>query len=120
MAFEYVTNVGEQKIIQYTNLVSALFLFSIAFYSYSIHISFAWIFMVLSIGLAVIGSCVGKLQRAFFKAFIKKEVNQKNNNERTYLFSKEGVDITTELGTTHNYWSSFVSRGEIDHYIYLM
>ena len=81
--------------------------------------SWAWIFLLLSVGAAVLGLSAEKFQRAFITAIINKEVQQ-TNNEREYLFSKEGVDITTELGTSHNYWSSFVSRGEIENYIYLM
>ena len=109
----------KKKVIKYTNLVSAFFLFSIAFYSYTIHISWAWIFLLLSVGATVLGLSAEKFQRAFMTAIIDKEVQQ-TNNEREYLFSKEGVDITTELGTAHNHWSSFVSRGEIENYIYLM
>ena len=41
-------------------------------------------------------------------------------SERKYVFSKEGVDIVTEIGVTHNYWNSFVSKGEIENHIYLI
>ena len=30
------------------------------------------------------------------------------------------MDIVTEIGVTHNYWNSFVSKGEIENYIYLI
>lgn len=43
------------------------------------------------------------------RAIINKE-KQKMNNERKYVFSKEGVDIVTQAGATHNYWSSFVNK----------
>ena len=42
------------------------------------------------------------------------------SSERKYLFSKDGVEIVSEIGVTHNYWSSFVSKGEIENYIYLI
>lgn len=53
------------------------------------------------------------------RAIINKE-KQKMNNERKYVFSKEGVDIVTQAGATHNYWSSFVNKGEIENHIYLV
>ena len=112
-------SIGKDRIIKYTNLVIAFFLFSIVFYAYSMSISFAWIILLLSIGFAVLGLSIEKFQRAFMKAAINKE-EQHMNGKREYLFSKEGVEITTELGTTHNHWSAFVRRGEIENYIYLL
>ena len=34
------------------------------------------------------------------------------------LFIRE--DIVTQAGATHNYWSSFVNKGEIENHIYLV
>lgn len=107
------------RVIKSTNLVSAFYIFSIAFYLYLFHISYAWIFLLLSIGFAVLGLSAEKFQKAFVKAIINKE-KQKMNSERKCVFSKEGVDIATELGVTHNYWSAYVSKGEIEKYIYLI
>lgn len=107
------------RVIKGTTLVSAFYIFSLAIYSYLFHISFAWIFLLLSIGFAALGLSVEKFQKAFMKAVINKE-KQEMISERKYLFSKEGVDIDTEIGVTHNYWSLFVSKGEIENYIYLI
>lgn len=107
------------RVIKGTTLVSAFYIFSLAFYSYLFHISFAWIFLLLSIGFAALGLSVEKLQKVFMRAIINKE-KQKMNSERKYVFSKEGVDIDTEIGVTRNDWSSFVSKGEIENYIYLI
>lgn len=107
------------RVIKGTTLVSAFYIFSLAFYSYLFHISFAWIFLLLSIGFAALGLTVEKLQKVFMRAIINKE-KQKMNSERKYVFSKEGVDIVTETGATHNYWSSFVSKGEIENHIYFV
>lgn len=60
-----------------------------------------------------------KITKVFMRAIINKE-KQKMNNERKYVFSKEGVDIVTQAGATHNYWSSFVNKGEIENHIYLV
>ncbi len=112
---------GNKKIFQCINLVSALFMFSIAFFAYSVQLSSAWIYLMLSLLFIIVGLSCGKIQRAFFRGITEKSGNQtKFSQKREYLFSKEGVDILSELGRTHNYWSSFVSRGEIEHYIYLM
>ena len=92
------------RVIKGTTLVGAFYIFSLAFYSYLFHILFAWIFLLLSIGFAAIGLSVEKLQKVFMRAIINKE-KQKMNNERKYVFSKEGVDIVTQAGATHNYWS---------------
>ena len=81
--------------------------------------SFAWICLLLSSGFAALGLNVEKIQKAFMKAVINKE-EQNMNSERKYLFSKEGVEIVSEIGVTHNYWSSFVSKGEIENYIFLI
>lgn len=74
---------------------------------------------MLSIGFAALGLSVEKIQKAFMKAVINKE-EQKRNRERNYVFSKEGVDIDAEIGVTHNDWNSFVSKGELENYIYLI
>ncbi len=107
------------RVIKGTNLVSAFYIFSLAFYSYLFHISFAWIFLLLSIGFAALGLSVEKLQKVFMRAIINKE-KQKMNSKRKYVFSKEGVDIVTETGATHNDWNSFVSKGELENHIYLV
>lgn len=107
------------KVIKGTTLVSSFFIFSLAFYSYLFHISFAWIILLLSIGFAALGLSVEKIQKVFRKTIINNE-KQKMNSERKYVFSKEGVDIVTEIGVTHNYWNSFVSKGEIENHIYLI
>ena len=99
--------------------MSAFYIFSLAFCSYLFHISFAWIFLLLSIGFAALGLSVEKLQKVFMRAIINKE-KQKMNSKRKYVFSKEGVDIVTETGATHNDWNSFVSKGEIENHIYLV
>lgn len=100
-------------------LVSAFYMFSLAFYSYLFNISFARILLLLSIGCATLGLSVEKFQRVFMKAIINNE-KKKIKSERKYVFSKDGVDIFTENGLTHNYWNSFVSKGEIENYIYLI
>ena len=119
MHLSSLKTIKTNKVIKGTTLVSAFYIFSLAFYSYLFHISFAWIFLLLSIGFAALGLSVEKLQKVFMRAIINKE-KQKMNSERKYVFSKEGVDIVTETGTTHNYWSSFVSNGEIENHIYLV
>ena len=81
--------------------------------------SFAWICLLLSIGFAALGLSVEKIQKAFMKAVINKG-EQKRNRERKYVFSKEGVDIDAEIGVTHNDWSSFARKGELENYIYLI
>lgn len=105
--------------IKGTTLVSAFYIFSLAIYSYLFHISLAWIFLLLSIGFAALGLSVEKFQKVFMKTIINIE-KQKINSEQKYVFSKEGVDIVTEIGFTHNYWNSFVSKGEIENHIYLI
>ncbi|MDO4445994.1 MAG: hypothetical protein Q4C97_10710, partial [Bacillota bacterium] len=107
------------RVIKGTTLVSAFYVFSLAFILYLFHMSFAWIGFVLSIGFAAFGLSVEKFQKTFIKAIINKE-EQKMSSERKYLFSKDGVEIVSEIGITHNYWSSFVSKGEIENYIYLI
>ena len=87
------------RVIKGTTLVGAFYIFSLAFYSYLFHILFAWIFLLLSIGFAAIGLSVEKLQKVIMRAIINKE-KQKMNNERKYVFSKEGVDIVTQAGAT--------------------
>ena len=119
MHINSLKTIKTNKVIKGTTLVSAFYIFSLAFYSYLFHISFAWIFLLLSIGFAALGLSVEKLQKVFMRAVINKE-KQKMNSERKYVFSKEGVDIDTEIGVTHNDWSSFVSKGEIENYIYLI
>ena len=111
---------GRKTQIRYTNLVAAFFMLSIAIYSFSLHISFAWIFMVLSICLTIMGISVGKFQKSLYTAVLNKEYSTDNNNERSYIFSREGVDISSELGISHNFWNAYLYRGEIEHYIYLM
>ena len=107
------------RVIKGTTLVSAFYIFSLAFTLYLFHMSFAWIGFVLSIGFAAFGLSVEKFQKTFIKASINKE-EQKMSSERKYSFSKDGVEIVSEIGITHNYWSSFVSKGEIENYIYLI
>ena len=107
------------RVIKGTTLVSAFYIFSLAFTLYLFHMSFAWIGFVLSIGFAAFGLSVEKFQKTFIKASINKE-EQKMSSERKNLFSKDGVEIVSEIGITHNYWSSFVSKGEIENYIYLI
>ena len=107
------------RIIKCIILVSAFYMFSLAFYSYLFNISFARILLLLSIGCATLGLSVEKFQRVFMKAIINNE-KKKIKSERKYVFSKDGVDIFTEIGLTHNYWNSFVSKGEIENYIYLI
>ncbi len=119
MHLSSLKNIKTNRVIKGTTLVSAFYIFSLAFYSYLFHISFAWIFLLLSIGFAALGLSVEKLQKVFMRAIINKE-KQKMNSERKYVFSKEGVDIVTETGTTHNDWSSFISKGEIENHIYLV
>ena len=119
MYLSSLKNIKINRVIKGTTLVSAFYIFSLAFYSYLFHISFAWIFLVLSIGFAALGLSVEKLQKVFMRVIINKE-KQKMNSERKYVFSKEGVDIATEMGVTHNYWNSFVSKGEIENHIYLV
>lgn len=119
MYLSSLKNIKNNRVIKGTTLVSAFYIFSLAFYSYLFHISFAWIFLLLSIGFAALGLSVEKLQKVFMRAIINKE-KQKMNSERKYVFSKEGVDIVTEMGVTHNDWSSFVSKGEIENHIYLV
>ena len=119
MHISSLKTIKTNRVIKGTTLVSAFYIFSLAFYSYLFHISFAWIFLLLSIGFAALGLSVEKLQKVFMRAIINKE-KQKMNSERKYVFSKEGVDIDTEIGVTRNDWSSFVSKGEIENYIYLI
>lgn len=119
MHLSSLKNIKINRVIKGTTLVSAFYIFSLAFYSYLFHISFAWIFLLLSIGFAALGLSVEKLQKVLMRAVINKE-KQKMNSERKYVFSKEGVDIVTEIGVTHNYWNSFVSKGEIENHIYLV
>ena len=107
------------RVIKGTTLVGAFYIFSLAFTLYLFNMSFAWICFVLSIGFAALGLSVEKFQKTFIKAIINKE-EQKMSSERKYLFSKDGVEIVSEIGVTHNYWSSFVSKGEIENYIYLI
>ena len=107
------------RVIKGTTLVSSFYIFSLAFYSYLFNISFAWILLWLSIGFSVLSLSVEKLKKVFMKIIINNE-KLKINNERKYVFSKEGVDIITEIGVTHNYWNSFVSKGEIENHIYLI
>lgn len=107
------------RVIKGTTLVSAFYIFSLAFTLYLFHMSFAWIGFVLSIGFAAFGLSVEELKKTFIKASINKK-EQKMSSERKYLFSKDGVEIVSEIGITHNYWSSFVSKGEIENYIYLI
>lgn len=119
MHLSSLKTIKTNRVIKGTTLVSAFYIFSLAFYSYLFHISFAWIFLLLSIGFAALGLSVEKLQKVFMRAVINKE-KQKMNSERKYVFSKEGVDIVTETGATHNDWGSFVSKGEIENHIYLV
>lgn len=119
MHLSSLKNIKINRVIKGTTLVSAFYIFSLAFYSYLFHISFAWIFLLFSIGFTALGLSVEKLQKVFMRAIINKE-KQKMNGERKYVFSKEGVDIVTETGAIHNYWSSFVSKGEIENHIYLV
>ena len=119
MHISSLKTIKTNKVIKGTTLVSAFYIFSLAFYSYLFHISFAWIFLLLSIGFAALGLSVEKLQKVFMRAIINKK-KQKMNSERKYVFSKEGVDIVTETGATHNDWGSFVSKGEIENHIYLV
>ena len=119
MHLSSLKTIKTNRVIKGTTLVGAFYIFSLAFYSYLFHILFAWIFLLLSIGFAAIGLSVEKLQKVFMRAIINKE-KQKMNNERKYEFSKEGVDIVTQAGATHNYWSSFVNKGEIENHIYLV
>lgn len=107
------------KVFKSVSLMSVFYVFSLAFYSYSFNISFAWILLLLSIGFAVLGLNVEKFQKVFMKTIINNE-KQEMTSERKYVFSKEGVDIVTEIGVTHNYWNSFVSKGEIENHIYLI
>lgn len=119
MHLSSLKTIKTNRVIKGTTLVSAFYIFSLAFYSYLFHLSFAWIFLLLSIGFAALGLSVEKLQKVFARAIINKE-KQKMNSERKYVFSKEGVDVVTETGTTHNDWSSFISKGEIENHIYLV
>ena len=107
------------RVFKSISLVSAFYIFSLAFYSYLFSISFAWVLLLLSIVFALLGLNVEKFQKTFMKTIINNE-KQKMNGERKYVFSKEGVDIVTDIGVTHNYWNSFVSKGEIENHIYLI
>lgn len=100
MHLSSLKTIKTNRVIKGTTLVGAFYIFSLAFYSYLFHILFAWIFLLLSIGFAAIGLSVEKLQKVFMRAIINKE-KQKMNNERKYVFSKEGVDIVTQAGATH-------------------
>ena len=119
MHLSSLKTIKTNRVIKGTTLVSAFYLFSLAICLYLFHMSFAWIFLLLSIGFAALGLNVEKIQKTFMKAAINKE-EQRINSERKYLFSKEGVEIVSEIGVTHNDWSSFVSKGEIENYIYLI
>lgn len=119
MHLSSLKTIKTNRVIKGTTLVSAFYIFSLAFYSYLFHLSFAWIFLLLSIGFVALGLSVEKLQKVFMRAIINKE-KQKMNSKRKYVFSKEGVDIVTETGATHNDWNSFVSKGEIENHIYLV
>ena len=119
MHLSSLKTIKTSRVIKGTTLVSAFYLFSLAIYLYLFHMSFAWICLLLSSGFAALGLNVEKIQKAFMKAVINKE-EQNMNSERKYLFSKEGVEIVSEIGVTHNYWSSFVSKGEIENYIFLI
>lgn len=99
-------------------LVTAFYTFSLAFYSYLFNVSFAWIVLLLSLGYVALSLSVEKFQKIFMKAIINHRKSQLKG-ERKYVFSKEGVDTITEIGLTHNYWNSFVSKGEIKNHIYL-
>ena len=119
MHLNSLTTTKINRVIKSITLVSAFYIFSLAFSLYLFNVSFAWIFLVLSIGFAILGLSVEKLQKTFMKAVINK-AEQKTNGERKYVFSKEGVDIVTEIGVIHNYWNAFVSKGEIENHIYLI
>lgn len=84
------------RIIKGIILVSAFYMFSLVFYSYLFNISFAQILLLLSIGCATLGLSVEKFQSVFMKAIINNE-KKKIKNERKYVFSKDGVDIFTEI-----------------------
>lgn len=109
MHLNSLTTTKINRVIKSITLVSAFYIFSLAFSLYLFNVSFAWIFLVLSIGFAILGLSVEKLQKTFMKAVINK-AEQKTNGERKYVFSKEGVDIVTEIGVIHNYWNAFVSK----------
>ena len=100
MHLSSLKTIKTNRVIKGTTLVGAFYIFSLAFYSYLFHILFAWIFLLLSIGFAAIGLSVEKLQKVFMRAIINKE-KQKMNNERKYVFSKEGVDIVTQGWSLH-------------------
>ncbi len=119
MHLSSLKTIKTSRVIKGTTLVSAFYLFSLAIYLYLFHMSFAWICLLLSIGFAALGLSVEKIQKAFMKAVINKG-EQKRNRERKYVFSKEGVDIDAEIGVTHNDWSSFARKGELENYIYLI
>ena len=103
-----------RKLFQTAVLVGALLLFSLAMALYPQ--SLFWIPLPLSLLLALLGVRAGAFQRALIKASTKKEIG----SERDYRFSREGVDITSDLGTAHNPWTTFTGRGELGHYLYLM
>lgn len=110
-----------KKVFQFVNLLSALLIFSIAFCTCAVQLPSAWVYLMLSLLFAIVGLSAGKFQKVLFRVIIQKVKDQTNNDQkREYLFSKQGVDISSDLNVTHDDWSSFVGRGEIEHYIYLL
>lgn len=49
MHLSSLKTIKTNRVIKGTTLVSAFYIFSLAFYSYLFHISFAWIFLLLSL-----------------------------------------------------------------------
>ena len=101
------------RVIKGTTLVSAFYIFSLAFYSYLFHISFAWDIFIVKYWICCVRFKCRKITKSIYKRAIINKEKQKMNSERKYVFSKEGVDIDTEIGVTRNDWSSFVSKGRL-------
>lgn len=122
-----------KKLARYCSFILAFILFTIAVaYCLGVDISVisltektistltASIFL-LSFLLFILGMTIGKYQRIFIRKRLESEIKNSNiSNERNYVFSKEGVTISSEIGQGISYWNAFLNKGEIGHYIYLI
>lgn len=45
--------------------------------------------------------------------------NGVTSGEIEYLFTNEGVQVTSSIGSGMNYWNAFESYGIIEHYIFI-
>lgn|GEM_PF-883263 len=116
----------QKKLAQYSYIIIAFLIFTMAAASdvYSdlkASGSLTQMLLLVSFILLLFGLGVGIFQRVFFQRILKREEkNTDVSNERGYIFSEEGVSISSEIGKGISYWSAFSVRGEIGHYIYLM